>query len=605
MKTVLSALLLSMIFIAFLSAITVILWGSIDFSIPGVHFSLSHPDRAVLLLCIGIMGYLALVRKISIRNQFRLADEFLFRHDRRIPWILFLSAFLFLLRIKWMQHFTFKTGYDFAMYDTAIRNTLRGRLMFCEYLGASFFSDHFVPVLLLICPLYLIADSPLILLFLQAAAVSGSLAVMYKICRHHDLQPLVSTIVPVIFLNYKPLAEGTLFQFHPEMFEPLLILGCIYCVLKSRFACYFVFLILALGCKEDVAISTFCLGLYLLFNRRTRRIGMATSIISAVWAFLSWTWIIPSLLPEPAQVSRFLTDRWSHLGQDYISVISSLLLSPGYVLSCCFSKPVLEMLLRLGFIPLIGFEPLLIALPALVMNTTADYPAQASLRGYYSAPLIPFIFWAFIRGLVRIRSHFFRKRPRAMESIKLTALVSLFLYAAATFGTHYQFYPITPAVSARYRVMHHLPDSCTVSCEAGFLPHLLRNHNAWVFPSDPITGVHYSDCDFILVDRNGKSWPLEQVENLSLIDALLRNPDQYELVCSEMEVYLLKVIRQDKPFESPVLPCFIQDSDLQVQDHPAQLPSPSTTRNIACASPAVTSPFPLQSDEQASAIEGE
>lgn len=544
MKTVLSALLLLMIFTAFLSAITVILWGSIDFSIPGAHFSLSHPDRAVLLLCLGIMGYLALVRKISIRNQFRLADEFLFRHDRRIPWILFLSAFLFLLRIKWMQHFTFKTGYDFAIYDMAIRNTLHGRFMFSEYLGAHFFSDHFVPVLLLICPLYLIADSPLTLLFLQAAAVSGSLAVMYKICRRHDLQPLISTIVPVIFLNYKPLAEGTLFQFHPEMFEPLLILGCIYCVFKSRTVWYFVFLFLALGCKEDVAISTFCLGLYLLFKRRTRRIGMATCYISAVWAFLSWTWIIPSLLPEPAQVSRFLTDRWSHLGQDYISVILSLLLSPGYVLSCCFSKPILEILLHLGFIPLIGFEPLLIALPALVMNTTADYPAQASLRGYYSAPLIPFIFWAFIRGLVRLRSFLFRIRPREMESIKPAALVLLLLYAAGTFGTHYQFYPVTSGVLARYRVMQKLPESCTVSCEAGFLPHLLRTHRVWVFPSDPITGVHYSDCDYILVDRNGKSWPLTRKELDEEISYLLENPDLYKPVSSDGSVMLFRVTHQ-------------------------------------------------------------
>jgi uncharacterized membrane protein len=87
------------------------------------------------------------------------------------------------------------------MYDTAIRNTLEGKFLFADQLGRNFFSEHFSPILLLMCPLYLVFDTSVVLFVVEALVVAVGVLFVYKIGRYYSLSPVVSLLVSFIFLN--------------------------------------------------------------------------------------------------------------------------------------------------------------------------------------------------------------------------------------------------------------------------------------------------------------------------------------------------------------------------------------------------------------------
>ena len=147
------------------------------------------------MLC--LLVYRKYFHRITLRNQVQQISNLLEKYERFIPLGLAITSFLFLARIKLMQHVTFHTGaFDLAMYDTAVRNTLQGRFMFAEQLGRNFFSEHFSPILLLFCPLYLVADTPVTLLLVEAFCVASGLRFAYKIARHYCLTPLLGRSSP-------------------------------------------------------------------------------------------------------------------------------------------------------------------------------------------------------------------------------------------------------------------------------------------------------------------------------------------------------------------------------------------------------------------------
>ena len=286
---------------------------------------------------------------------------------------------------------------------------------------------------------------------------------------------------------------------------------------------YFICLVLALSCKEDIPIYALGIGIYALFNRKSRLIGVLTCFISIVWAIVSWKVIIPAALPSDADVSRFVSSRWGHLGSTYQDVAVALLHQPFYVMKCIFSDAPVDMLKILAFIPFLGFEVLLIALPGLILNTTANFEPQATLWLHYAAPIIPFVIWGYIIGLKRLR-YLVLLVPWCRKNSQLclaSGVCVLTILMALSFGAEYTFYSFNSHVMAKYRVMNQIPSGASVSCGTDFVPHLVRKANPYSFPYEQGRDRRYRHCDFILVDRKGTPWPLQKEELNLEIDKIL------------------------------------------------------------------------------------
>ena len=527
---------------------SLLILGRVDVSFGIINLQISHPNESFLILLICLCLYYWIRHSISFKEQLKIINEFLGRREKLSLVILVSFAFVYLARIKLMQHFTFNTGaYDLAMYDTAVRNTLEGKFLFADQLSRNFFSEHFSPILLLMCPLYLVFNSPVTLLVVEALVVSVGLVCVYKIAKHYHLSSVVSLFISLIFLNYTYLARGVMFDFHPEMMVPTFILGCVYFMLKRKLWAYLVCLVFALSCKEDIPIYTLCLGIYALFNKKSRLLGWLTCSISIIWAIVAWKFIIPAAMPSDAEVSHFVAARWGHLGDTYADVALALLSQPIYVLKCIFSKAPMDMLKELLFIPVLGIEALFIALPGLILNTTTNFEPQSTLCMHYSAPIIPFVIWGYIIGIKRVRTCAFTvtaKSPKIQKYIMPVGIAGLLVFMSLSFGAEYTFYSFEPHTFARYRVMERVPEGSSVSCGNDFVPHLVKKVTPYVFPYESNNDRKYRHCDYILLDRKGNSWPLQSDELNAEIDKILSITSRYEVIASEDEVYLFENIHK-------------------------------------------------------------
>jgi len=103
--------------------------------------------------------------RLSPAARFATLSDWVARHERAVFWSLIVGSALYLLRIKLGQHHSYNTGaFDLSMYDSAVSNTLKGDFLYAEQLGRSFFSEHFTPLLVLLVPVYWLADTPVTLL---------------------------------------------------------------------------------------------------------------------------------------------------------------------------------------------------------------------------------------------------------------------------------------------------------------------------------------------------------------------------------------------------------------------------------------------------------
>lgn len=372
------------------------------------------------------------------------------------------------------------------MFDYAIFNTLKGNFMYTPMLGRSFFSEYFSPLLLFIIPVYYLYASPIVLLISQALVTALSGYYIYKLAALEIKNNLIPILIMIAYLGNKSLMEGFWFDFHIEMFEPLFIIGVFYFYKIRRRFWYWFFLMFAIMCKEDVAIYTFVLGLYILIFERGVKTGIQTCIVSLMWALLAWKIIIPISYPEARHLSHFLS-RWSAFGNTYTEIAINIIKRPWFILSKLFSKPSVELFYSVLFLPLLSPTRFIMIIPPLLLNLTSNFEMQTNLTLHYSVPIIPFLWIASIYGLKKVHN-------------KSLSIFMAFLVCIINFG-HYKFYRIDSHVFTGYKIIKIIPDEVPISVQSCFAPHISYRKGIWIFPK-------VENAEYILINTGRSCWPL-------------------------------------------------------------------------------------------------
>ena len=63
--------------------------------------------------------------------------------------------------------------------------------------------------------------------------------------------------------------------------------------------------------------------------------------------------------------------------------------------------------------------------------------------------------------------------------------------------------------------------------------------------------MHYSDCDYILVDRRGDPWPLDSDALNATIDHLLAQPERYQVMEESDGIILFQNAQLQKKSDAP------------------------------------------------------
>ncbi len=479
----------------------------------------------LLGLTIGAVTYRLVVamprRLLDVSRLARVAD-WLFL-------VLFGTHIIVFASLLSLKHASFHTGYDFAIFDQVVWNSLRGRLLETSItgLGATWLGTHFAPILLALVPVYAVWDDPRALLVFQTLALSFTALPIYWLAKER-LGGLLAIITALVFFLYPSQQHANLFEFHDiALAAPILGLA-IYLLLKKHIAGGLVCLALALLVREEVAFIVAACGLVLcLFGNR--RLGLAIGIVGAVWGVALVQFVIPSFAER--QGNYIIGLHYSSLGTSLPEVVRTVLSKPDLLFGVLCTSAKIEFVLYLfaplAFLPLLGWQITLASLPSFGYLLLLPGGNLALARSHHIAPMLPLLFLGLVVGAQRVlewsRYRRFWGLGAVPERIHLLAMkCALAALLLVTGGLSYYsngagpgtrnfnaaLYTLDNARATLIReLLNHIPNDAPVLTTGGLTPHLSHREYIYYFPF--INDVR--QADYVIVDLAQCAWCREDM----------------------------------------------------------------------------------------------
>jgi uncharacterized membrane protein len=424
---------------------------------------------------------------------------------------------LYIVTFTWLaiqRHASFNSSaFDLGIYDQVVWNTLHGRLFFYTTTGQPLLhlSNHADPILLLLAPFYLIYSGPEMLLFLQTAAIGLGALPLFWLAREKLGSNLAGISLLLAYLLFPTLEVVTLWDFHPPALATGFLMYAFYFLVKRRPAWFLLFAILAMACKEHIALVVLFMGLYALIRYRDWRLGLPTLLLAGGYFIAVMYWIIPTYSVTD---SHLFLGYYSYLGDSPLQIIVTTLTRPDLVLQHLWQPDKLrylrDVLTPFAFLPLLGLPLLLIGLPMFAINLLSANPAMhdASL-GQYGADLAPWLAWAAVYGTFYLRQGLGRLWPGARlwltRSFSLSLLVVSgawhLLYGYSPLALNAPHWSITQHDRLAQRFMAQIPPDAPLSAQGKLYPHLSNRTTAYQFPD-------VLDAEYIFLDVTASTWPM-------------------------------------------------------------------------------------------------
>jgi uncharacterized membrane protein len=275
--------------------------------------------------------------------------------------------------------------------------------MIQELASGAVYTNAGTPPLILVAlvPFYWVGAGPLFLLVVQVAAQASGATAVYLLARDRfgTRWPAVTmSAVLLLHPSYQFLAWES---FHPETLAIAPLLFAYWAARAKRWRLFTVAVVLALACKEDVALAVVVLGI-LIYVRGHRRVGILVSSLSALWFLLATRVIIPLS---------------NGIGPFYDAFFTALGSSPGEMAWNALTKPVqtLKLMIQedrrdyyrmtfapLAFLPLAALPTLLIAAPMLAINALTSFPYARDIKYHYSALVLVGVILATVEAIARL-----------------------------------------------------------------------------------------------------------------------------------------------------------------------------------------------------------
>ncbi|HLB13104.1 MAG TPA: DUF2079 domain-containing protein [Dehalococcoidia bacterium] len=443
-------------------------------------------------------------------------------------------------------------SYDLAIYDQVVWNLSQGRWFSTslEYYFYNFLGDHLSLALAFLAPLYWVYPDPSLLVALQPLAMGLAGVPVYWWARER-LGSGLALALGLAYLVYTPMVYAVAIDFHDIVLAAPLLSFATYFMLKGDARRFAITAFPALLVKEEVGLFVAVLGLYWLFGRRSWALGAGTAVLGLAWVLVATRLVIPSFNPEG---EYYYLGRYAGLGMSQEGILSGIILRPGETMAQVLTpeklRYVLHLLTPVGFLPLLGPGLLALALPALgYLLLRGESPAFLVIT-QYAAPMVPFLFYATVAGIARVKGRGSRVRAKVQGpgpsvrdqgardlgpgtrrvggtrlstlDSRLSARVAAALAAAvlvAAGASYYlhgpgplsrnfvpERYTISPRAAAGKEIIARIPPQAGVVAQSDLVPQLSRREVVYMFPEVP----RYAGVDYILLDREGNRYPLGQ-----------------------------------------------------------------------------------------------
>lgn len=196
--------------------------------------------------------------------------------------------------------------------------------------------DHVELILILFAPLYWLFGSYTLLIIQIIMILFGGLGV-YSYLKLKTKDKLTSACGMAIFFLSYGILSALAYDYHNNTVGIMFLPWMLYFFEKRQLKYYYLFLLLFLTSKEDLALIAIFLGIsYLIFEKgKAKWHGLATLAISASYFILATKIIIPAFLDSPY---RHL-GCYQYLGNSLTEIAKNILLHPLATLQILFNQP--------------------------------------------------------------------------------------------------------------------------------------------------------------------------------------------------------------------------------------------------------------------------
>lgn len=192
-----------------------------------------------------------------------------------VVWLLAAAWAVVLGYVAVQKYMNLHAGYDLAVFNQLLWNTLHGRPMECSSPWLQpYFGTHFAPFLYLLVPFYAIHPSPAWLILLQVAALASVGPVLAFACRNLGLSVRLGLVLTLSFYCHPSIQGIALDDFHVMSFAPALMALAVLAISLERGDWAIVCLGLLATVREDFSVvaTLFALAWWLQAPRQVRRL---------------------------------------------------------------------------------------------------------------------------------------------------------------------------------------------------------------------------------------------------------------------------------------------------------------------------------------------
>ena len=371
-------------------------------------------------------------------------------------------------------------AFDLGIFDQGVWLLSRFKKPFVTINGRNLFGDHTSFILLPWAVVYRLIPSAKVLLTGQTLALGLGAWPAFLIAREKLRDEMLAALLAVTYLLHPVLGWANLSEgFHPDAFEIPLVLLAFWFLLEHRWVGYGVCVVALLLVKEDVALLTFALGVYVAL-RHDRRVGWITCGVSAAYLVAAFWMVIPAFLGAGTVYkgripfggpTGFVKMSFSHPGDVFAYLVTE---KRGWYLWQLFAP--------IGFVAWWAPSVMLIAIGPLLFNLISDFGYQYDVRYHYSTLILPVVVIATIFGVAAAP----RPRQRLIVGVLFAAsLWCAYLWSPTPIGRVHPFIanPDTAQVASFYQAVRLLPPDAIVSAYYGYVPSIAHREEIYMFPN--------------------------------------------------------------------------------------------------------------------------
>ncbi len=368
-----------------------------------------------------------------------------------------------------------------------------------EYGLISHFAVHFSPVYYLYLPVYFIFPYPVTLNVLQVLTLASGAVPLILLCRKKDLSRAATAAFAIIFFMFPALFGGTTYDLHENCFLVPMLLWLFYFIEKDSTKGIIIFTVLTLIIKEDAAVYTAFIGIYMIAGQKKYSKGSTVAGLSVVY-FLTVSFFMKKygLGIMDNRFSNYMVD--SRTGS-LMDVIRNFVTNPAYVIQQSFSVKKLEFLFYmfapLGFLPLASrkISNIILFIPVILINLASNYQYQYSVFFQYVFGSLAILFYLAVINYAGLSE-------RVRRFMAYFAICMALIAAPACAMSKNFYFDVYKKEKANIELLNaamaSVPKDASVTASTFFLPHLSDRDVIYEY------GTIDTETDYVVLDMRWK-----------------------------------------------------------------------------------------------------